>query len=312
MSLLSSTAFQLSAYVQSRAFVVLGRLIEIPSTDVDDDLFYQMLVAFQTALATANEEDPTALLSMLRSLSKAVVRLPAESRYLSQVSWIAIAIIQSGYAALFSEAAGLLDATLLSLEKYKVFANQTVTSCLKQFRSEPLDEIYLQLDELHSLSYASEATFSFSLASIIARGLRLSPTCGPAANLLRTLLRISRDAQGPPRPGPWGALHTDRVGYFMALLPQAASSSEYAQLLELAGLDPDWLPPADVDDLERSGAPPEIDLRLFGEMSNETVLLISSFAVTMINCSQSELERQILFSLVAEAVTAYPENVAIA
>ncbi|KAG8755793.1 Ras GTPase activating protein ira2 [Ceratobasidium sp. 428] len=312
MSLLTSTAFQLSAYVQSRAFVVLGRLLEIPTTDVDDDLFYQMLVAFQTALATANEEDPTALLSMLRSLSKAVIRLPAESRYLSQVSWIAIATIQSGYAALFSEAAGLLEATLLSLEKYKAFANQTVTSCLKQFRSEPVDEIYLQLDELHSLSYASEATFSFSLASIIARGLRLSPTCSAAASLLRTLLRISRDAQGPPPPGPRGALHIDRVGYFMALLPQATSSSEYAQLLELAGLDPDWLPPADVDDLERSGAPPEVDLGLFGEMSNETVLLISSFAVTMINCSQSELERQILFGLVAEAVMKYPEIVAIA
>ncbi|KAG8745587.1 Ras GTPase activating protein ira2 [Ceratobasidium sp. 414] len=312
MSLLTSTAFQLSAYVQSRAFVVLGRLLEIPTTDVDDDLFYQMLVAFQTALATANEEDPTALLSMLRSISKAVVRLPSESRYLSQVSWIAIAIIQSGYAALFSEATGLLEATLLSLEKYKAFEKQTVTSCLKRFRSEPLDEIYLQLDELHSLSYASEATFSFSLASIVARGLRLSPTCSAAASLLRTLLRISRDAQGPPPPGPRGALHIDRVGYFMALLPQATSSSAYAQLLELAGLDPDWLPPADVDDLERSGAPPEVDLRLLGEMSNETVLLISSFAVTMINCSQSELERQILFGLVAEAVMAYPEIVAIA
>ncbi|KAG9100039.1 Ras GTPase activating protein ira2, partial [Ceratobasidium sp. 370] len=312
MSLLTSTAFQLSAYVQSRAFVILGRLLEIPTTDVDDDLFYQMLVAFQTALATANEEDPTALLSMLRSISKAVVRLPPESRYLSQVSWIAIAIIQSGYAALFSEAAALLEATLLSLEKYKAFERQTVTSCLKRFRSEPLDEIYLQLDELHSLSYASEATFSFSLASIVARGLRLSPTCSAAASLLRTLLRISRDAQGPPPPGPRGALHIDRIGYFMALLPQATSSSDYAQLLELAGLDPDWLPPADVDDLERSGAPPEVDLRLFGEMSNETVLLISSFAVTMINCSQSELERQILFGLVAEAVMAYPEIVAIA
>ncbi|QRV73161.1 GTPase-activating protein [Ceratobasidium sp. AG-Ba] len=312
MSLLTSTAFQLSAYVQSRAFVVLGRLLEIPTTDVDDDLFYQMLVAFQTALATANEEDPTALLSMLRSLSRAVVRLPSESRYLSQVTWIAIAIIQSGYAALFSEAAALLEATLLSLEKCKAFANQTLTSSLKRFRSELLDEIYLQLDELNCLSYASESTFSFSLASIIARGLRLSPTCSAAGSLLRTLLRISRDAQGPPPPGPRGTLHIDRVGYFMALLPQSTSSSDYAQLLELAGLDPDWLPPADIDDLERSGAPPEVDLRLFGEMSNETVLLISSFAVTMINCSQSELERQILFGLVAEAVMAYPDIVAIA
>lgn len=312
MSLLSSTAFQLSAYVQSRAFVVLGRLLEIPSTDVDDDLFYQMLVAFQGALATANEDDPTALLSMLRSLSKAVSKLPAESRYLAQVTWIAIAIIQSGYSPLFSEAAGLLEATLTALEKYNAFAQRTITSCLRGYRNEPLDEIYLQLDEVHSLSYSSEATFSFSLASIISRGLRLAPTCATAASLLKTLLRISRDAQGPPAPGPRGTLHIDRVGYFLALLSQTTTSTDYAQLLELAGLDPDWLPPADADDLERSGAPPEVDIRLFGDMPNETVLLVSSFAVAMIGCSQSEIERQILFGLVAEAVMSYPEIVAIA
>lgn len=290
----------------------MGRLLEIPNTDVDDDLFYQMLVAFQSALATANEDDPTPLLSMLRSLSKAVVRLPAESRYLAQVTWIAIAIIQSGYAALFAEAAGLLESTLLALEKYNAFAQRTITSCLKEYRSDPLDEIYLQLDELHSLSYSSEATFSFSLASIISRGLRLAPTCAPAISLLKTLLRISRDAQGPPPPGPRGTLRTDRVGYFLALLSQITTSTEYAELLELAGLDPDWLPPADADDLEKSGAAPGVDIGLFGDMSNETVLLVSSFAVTMINCSQSEVERQILFGLIAEAVITYPEIVAIA
>ncbi|KAG8732817.1 Ras GTPase activating protein ira2 [Ceratobasidium sp. 423] len=311
MGLLTSTAFQLSPYVQSRAFVVLGRLLEIPNTDLDDDLFYQMLVAFQSALAAANEEDPAPLLSMLRCLSKAVARLPAESRYLAQIAWIAIALIQSGYAALFSEAAGLLEATLLALEKYNVFGQRTITACLKEYRSEALDEIYQQLDELHSLSYASEATFSFSLASIISRGLRLAPTCAPAVSLLKTLLRISRDAKGPS-PGPRDTLHTDRIGYFLALLSQATTSTDYAQLLELAGLDPDWLPPADADDLEKSGAPPEIDIRLFGEMSNETVLLVSSFAVTMINCSQSEIERQILFGLVSEAVMVHPEIVAIA
>ncbi|CAE6422943.1 unnamed protein product [Rhizoctonia solani] len=311
MSLLSSTAFQLSSYVQSRAFVVLGRLLEIPNTDVDDDLFYQMLVAFQSALATANEDDPTPLLSMLRCLSKAVARLPSESRYLAQVAWIAIALIQSGYAALFSEAAGLLESTLITLEKYNAFTQRTITDCLKEYRSEPLDEVYLQLDELHSLSYASEATFSFSLASIISRGLRLAPTCAPAVSLLRTLLRISRDAQ-EPSPGPRGTLHTDRVGYFLALLSQTTTSTDYVQLLELAGLDTDWLPPGDADDLEKSGAPPEIDIQLFGEMTNETVLLVSSFAVTMINCSQSEVERQILFGLISEAVMVYPEIVAIA
>ncbi|CAE6451306.1 unnamed protein product [Rhizoctonia solani] len=311
MGLLTSTAFQLSPYVQSRAFVVLGRLLEIPNTDLDDDLFYQMLVAFQSALGAANEDDPAPLLSMLRCLSKAVARLPAESRYLAQIAWIAIALIQSGYAALFSEAAGLLEATLLALEKHSVFAQRTITACLKEYRSEALDEIYQQLDELHSLSYTSEATFSFSLASIISRGLRLAPTCAPAVSLLKTLLRISRDAK-VPSPGPRDTLHTDRIGYFLALLSQATTSTDYAQLLELAGLDPDWLPPADADDLEKSGAPPEIDIRLFGEMSNETVLLVSSFAVTMINCSQSEVERQILFGLVSEAVMVYPEIVAIA
>ena len=45
MGLLTLTAFQLSPSVQPRAFVVMGTLA---LSDVDDDLLYQMLIAFRS------------------------------------------------------------------------------------------------------------------------------------------------------------------------------------------------------------------------------------------------------------------------
>ena len=55
MGLLTATTFKLSPSIQPRAFVVMGSLA---SSDVDDDLLYQMLVALRGAMKTGDESDP--------------------------------------------------------------------------------------------------------------------------------------------------------------------------------------------------------------------------------------------------------------
>ena len=62
MSLVTATAVQVSPAVQARAFIVLGALA---TSDVDDDFFYQMLVALKTALSQFNDADTLAVVSML-------------------------------------------------------------------------------------------------------------------------------------------------------------------------------------------------------------------------------------------------------
>ena len=101
MSLITSSAFQLSPAVQTRAFVSLGVLA---TSDVDDDLLYQMLVAFKTALSQSSENETTSVVSMLRCIRNVVPALPRYSRYLCQLFWLAVALLQSSHLVLYVEA----------------------------------------------------------------------------------------------------------------------------------------------------------------------------------------------------------------
>ncbi|TFY83118.1 hypothetical protein EWM64_g893 [Hericium alpestre] len=78
MSLVTATAFQVSPAVQSRAFVILGALA---TAEVDDDFFYQMLVAFKTALLQFSEADTASVVSMLRCICNVVPGLVEHSRF---------------------------------------------------------------------------------------------------------------------------------------------------------------------------------------------------------------------------------------
>ena len=104
MSLVTSSAFQLSPAVQTRAFVSLGILA---TSDVDDDLLYQMLVAFKTALSQSHESDTTSVVSMLRCIFRVVPALPINSRYLPQIFWLAVALLQSSHMGIYVEAINL-------------------------------------------------------------------------------------------------------------------------------------------------------------------------------------------------------------
>lgn len=112
MGLVTSSAFQVSPAIQTRAFVTLSTLA---TSDVDDDLLYQMLVALKSAFGTyANYEnvEPTVIVSMLKCIRKVVPALPRDSRYLAPLFWLAVALVQTGHLALYPEAIQLLQASL--------------------------------------------------------------------------------------------------------------------------------------------------------------------------------------------------------
>jgi hypothetical protein len=87
MSLVTSTAFQQSPAVQTRSFVVLAALAV---RQVDDDFLYQILVAFRTALAKANETNTIVIVSMLRCLCRIVPAVAETSRYVCSHFWLAV------------------------------------------------------------------------------------------------------------------------------------------------------------------------------------------------------------------------------
>lgn len=104
MSLVTSSAFQLSPAVQTRAFIALGVLA---TSDVDDDLLYQMLVAFRSALQST-DKDLSSVISMLRCIYRVVPSLPRQSRYLPYLFWLAVGLIQSSNAVVYLEAVSTL------------------------------------------------------------------------------------------------------------------------------------------------------------------------------------------------------------
>jgi neurofibromin 1 len=308
MSLVIATAFQLSPYIQSRAFVVLGCLA---SFEVDDDLLYQILIAFKGALAAASESDTATVVSMLRCMYRIVPGLPQESRYLFQVPWLAIALIQSSYFSLFADAARLLQGSLETLHNQAAFRLRTMASTLMTARNS-LDEISLQLDQMLGLTF--DTSFSLSLASTLFKGVRHPPTHPAAVDALRTLLRIS--AESPRRaadPLDFNKpIQSESLGYFLALLPLTKSMASYRSLLRDAGAGQTWWPdplPEAEDSLEVAI---KVPFEVLGISDKSTALLAASFAVSMLNSSHLEMEKVVLLNLIASMSQHYPDEIALA
>ncbi|KDQ15349.1 hypothetical protein BOTBODRAFT_54648 [Botryobasidium botryosum FD-172 SS1] len=304
MSLVTSTAFQLSPYIQSRAFVVLGSLA---TADVDDDLFYQMLVAFKTALSLSNENDTVAVVSMLRCICRVVSGLPQNSRYLPQIPWVAIALIQSSSAALFSESARLLQVSLETLHAQRYFHGRSLAEGLMEARQN-MEEVADQLDHFLGIQFTHD--FSFSLASVLFKGVRHAPTKEAVSAALHSLLRISADTatQGPEALSPFKPIPHEALGFFLALLPLTPTATKYKILLNEAGAGAGWTRGmADVADEEESA--PRIRFDVMAVPDTQASLLVTTFIISMLTSADSEFEREILYDLLASASLAFPETI---
>lgn len=310
MSLVTSTAFQVCPYIQCRAFVVLGLLASSDASEVDDDLLYQMLVAFKHALVFSVENEPSTVMSMLRCIARVIPGLNSDSRYLPQVFWLAVALLQSTYLPLYEEAARLLEVTLVAMAHQGFFKERRMSTVLREARM-PLSDVATQLDDLMGLSF--DQGFSFSLASIIFRGIR-PPALRPVAKkLLKTVLciaaaslsdgsEIDLDAATPT------PLDHDLLGYFLALLPFASTPSSYRELLRDSRVSTRWCPSQPSE--EEENETPTVSTELFGFMpgDDKIPLLVTSFLFAMLNSYQgSEKEKEFLFGLLAQLANLYPE-----
>jgi len=305
MGLVTSMAFQLSAAIQPRAFVVIGTLA---TSDVDDDLLYQILVAFKTALSQSSETNTTSVVSMLRCICKIVPALMENSRYICQVFWLAVALLQSSHIAFYVEATNLLRVTLEHMEVQGILRD-SVHETLLDGRT-PLEDVACQLDQLLGLSF--DANFSFSLASIIFKGVRHSGLKDSAEAALRSLLRVvvrSSGSQNGVAEESDTVLHPDALGYFIALLPLSTSLASYGRLLEDCGVDASYLP--EVSD--EGSAVPRVSLGFIGVNDANTALLLTSFVGAILTTAQGDdAETEILYNLLSDVAVVYPDTVSMA
>jgi hypothetical protein len=305
MSLVTSTAFQLSPAIQCRAFLVLGTLA---TSDVDDDLLYQMLVAFKTALSQSTEADTTAVVRMLRCICNVIPSLVENSRYLPHMFWLAVALLQSSHISFYMEATQLLRSTITVMEKQSAFIESGVPTTLQKARVQ-IEDIASQLDSLLGLSF--DSAFSFSLATTIFKGVRHSALKDSAESALRTLLKSTVQAAETSKE-PTTPLCPDALGYFLALLPIATNSESYRRLLQDARVDEFWLADegfGQVDDLDTV---PRVPFELLGIQDTTTALLVTSFVGAMLSSVQGDVaETEILFNVLSDIATAFPETVSL-
>jgi hypothetical protein len=304
MSLVTSTAFQLSPCIQARSFVVIGTLAQ---AEVDDDLLYQMLVAFKNGMLNADETKTTSVVSMLRCITKVIPALPSDSRYLPYLFWLGVALLQCSHVAFYEEAARLIQSILETMEKHLAFTQISVHTALLTAR-DSLDEVPLQLDALLGLDF--NVSFSFSLVAPIFKGLRIKPLKPAAEAVLRTLLRVtSRAEAGGQTAGEMQPIYPETLGYFLALLPVSASREGFRNLLSDAQVSTAWVtagPPREAESVAR------VPIDLIGVHDMNTALLAASFVAVMLSTAQGDdAESELLFALLSSMADPWPEVVAL-
>ncbi|KAI0638553.1 hypothetical protein C8Q77DRAFT_1047292 [Trametes polyzona] len=305
MGLITSSSFQLSPAVQSRAFVSLGVLA---TSDVDDDLLYQMLVAFKTALSQASETDTTAVLSMLRCITNVIPATSSTSRYLTQFFWLAVALLQSSHVALYVEAIRLLRITVENMAEHGLFKERGVTATLLEGRA-PLEDIACQLDHLLGLSF--DTSFSFALAATIFKGVRHSALRDAAEGALRSLLSVTvRSCVEVEHAddGPGAPVCQDVLGYFLALLPMSTRIHSLKRLMEEANVDQSWLSEETLMSQDEEDPVFKLPIGLIGFADSNTALLVTSFVTAMLATAQGDdVESAILYNIVSDVADAWPE-----
>ena len=303
MSLVTATAFQQSPAVQTRSFIALATLAV---SQVDDDLIYQILVAFKSALARANESNTEPIISMLRCMCKIVPAVVGTSRYICVLFWLAVALLQGSHASYYAEASSLLQITLKTMEEQGLFRNNSVQNVLLEAR-EPLEEVTSQLDDMLRLSF--ERSFSFSLAAIIFKGLRHSALKESAEAALRTLLQVTVAAySNAASSGPPNLPSYDTLGYFIALLPVSTTPKAVYQLLKESKFDSIDVAIPDPDDDD--GRVPCLTAEFLGIHDSTTALFVTTFVGSILSTAQGDdAETELLCALLSDLCFSYPDIV---
>ena len=321
MSLLTSTAFTLTPFTQGRAFLMMGYLCP---DFTEDDLLYQMLLAFKTAMVDVHESDTRIIISIMRCLRRMTLGLLHGSKVLPPLVWLATAFIHSGMSTMFNEASNLLRTIIEALCSTTEYGQRPVVVVFEVAR-EIMEPALEQIDSAMGLTF-HRPFWSFALGTSLFRGTRFASTAKAANELLQTLLKLSAPSPPTQRQQPISH-HT--IGYFLALLPSCDSMDALEQLVRSAGGGSAWFPerkttngknssgktfPVNPHAAARDGmqqARLRLPFGVLGVMDDRTALLVMTFLIGMLYTTTNDIEKELLFGLLAGACEAFPEVTAI-
>lgn len=303
MSLITSSAFQTCPAIQTRAFISLSILAK---SDVDDDLLYQILVALRSALESYDDSDTMTVVSMLRCLCKMTPGLQTKSRYLTQLFWLAVALLESSSNAVYIEAVELIQVTVEALAEQGAFKENDVATTLLAGRV-ALVEAACQIDQMLGISF--ESNFSFSLATTIFKGLRQPALKEFAEKTLRSVLRVtvqSCASRPHDEEAACSPVCPEILGYFIALLPISTTSATFRKLLEEAGADAGWFS-ENVLPLEDDEPMAKVPFALLGISDGVSALFTTSFISSVLATAQGDdSEAEMLYTILSDIANNFP------
>jgi len=306
-SLVTSTAFQYNPIIQSRAFVLLGCLAQ---GEIDDDLLYQILVSLRGSLTEwANHGNDAPIVSIVACLSKVVSILPARSRYLSQMFWLGVAVIQYGHVSLFKVGVDLLRTTISTIWDRKLHIEEGEPDLIAFLLDARFDfrEAACRMDDESGVDF--EINFSFGMAALLVRGLRHPSTKEATIDLMQMLLRYTAaDHEGEPRSSE-GRISEAQLGFFVGLLPTAVHPEAFGELLRTAGVA-DSVAQAAVEarqsDNNQHGLFAYLDA-----YDNKIALLVVTLAASLLQYAESDQEKILLYCFLADSARMAPAIVSI-
>jgi neurofibromin 1 len=172
-----------------------------------------------------------------------------------------------------------------------------------------LEDIACQLDQLLGLSFSAD--FSFSMASILFKGIRHDKLRKAAERSLRCLLRTAIRAYQPN--GTRSVITRHALGYFIALISTTATTEAYHELVVDCDCDIAAAIPFESDGYLTDNTVPRISLEFIGAHDINTALLVVTFLQSILSSAQGDdIETQIFTTLLADIAALHPDIVCMA
>ena len=136
---------------------------------LDEDLFFQMIVAFKPALHSLEANDERVAVNLLRCIQKITPSLIRSPRGPYIILWVPTCLLHIGLVSVFNEAARLLRVVLDSLYTAPDIGVKSVVEVFAQARApQEIEEKLRNIDAKVGLMF-SNVNFSFSMAHALFR-----------------------------------------------------------------------------------------------------------------------------------------------
>ncbi|KAJ1541659.1 Neurofibromin 1, partial [Cladochytrium tenue] len=300
MSLLFENAFDFTDLVQPRVLVALGVMAK---QEPSPSAFVETIECLHNLLRLLDDDNnlSVAVISAIICLIDMIEGLEYIEEMvdvLKSVFWIGLNLIVIEEPAIFTVAAGLVESTIKTLDKFDAFKELGFGETLLEARENT------EMDKATSIWFSAD--FSFAFTGLVLKGLSRSPAMMRTAtqSLLRTALIAARRNPAPDFV-PMNYVPDHCLGYVMALLPSHADN--VAGLFKRAGL-PEYLLNLDSEDAEDGWYRLVLDVLTPFADPNRPLLMVTVL-VALLEMNEVDAEVSILYGLLGEITLDSPSIV---